>query len=150
MSSVSIYKFVDKDTYVIHPSQSVKFSGSYAIPPYFKEVGVGMQELMDRVLEALSFSKESAFPPLGDSKTRLKEFLKGVGVKTMKELHQNSIHLFLYTDINNSTLTFVPFENKGPKEGFSGYKEDMDVKVPFNSPKEELVKALELALSRCK
>ncbi|TRX35898.1 contact-dependent growth inhibition system immunity protein [Flavobacterium restrictum] len=145
--SVVIKRFLKDNKYIIHPNLVVKDSGSYAIPPYITEYNLNSTELLDKILYALEFSKEGG-RPVEDPKTRHQEFLKAMGVKTMKALHDNTINLSLY--VRDGIVVFVPWENKGSKEGFSGFKEDLTVKLPFNSPKEELVKALELALSRCK
>jgi hypothetical protein len=71
-----------------------------------------------------------------------------MGVKTMKALHDNTINMDVY--VKDNIITFMPWENKGSKEGFVGFKEDLTIKLPLDSPKEELLKALELTLSRCK
>lgn len=145
--SVVIKKFIKNNKYIIHPLLKVIDSGSYAIPPYITEYDLSPTELLDKILYALEFSKEGG-RPAEEPKVRVKEYLKGMGVKTMKALYDSSISLDVY--LKGDIITFTPWENKGSKEGFSGFKEDLTVKLPFNSPKEELVKALELTLSRCK
>ena len=147
IKSISIIKILKEDKYILHPELIVKDSGSYAIPPYIIEYNLSTEELLDKVLYVLEFSKEGS-RPIEEPKVRVKEYLKGMGFKTMKALYDGTINLSLY--IKDDIITFMPWENKGAKEGFSGFKEDLTVKLPFNSPKEELVKALELSLSRCK
>ncbi len=145
--SAVLKKNLKDNKYIIHPNLIVRDSGSYAIPPYITEYDLNSTELLDKILYALEFSKEGG-RPVEDPKIRVKEYLKGMGFKTMKALYENTINLSLY--VRDGIITFTPWENKGSKEGFSGFKEDLTVKLPFNSPKEKLVKALELALSRCK
>lgn len=148
MKSVSVLQFNKTGSYVIHPFQGVKDNASFAIPPYIKMSNVSLGDLVDKILETLEYSKSSLYPPDGTPQSRMKEYLKGVGVKSMKELHQDSIYLDVFCD--NDVLEFIPSQNLGSKGGFGGYKENLDVKVSSEAPKEELVKALELALSRCK
>jgi hypothetical protein len=145
--SISIIKILKEDKYILHPELIVKDSGSYAIPPYITEYNLSIEELLDKVLYVLEFSKVGN-RPTEEPKVRVKEYLKGMGFKTMKALYDGTINLSLY--IKDDIITFMPWKNEGSKEGFSGFKEDLTIKLPFNSPKEELVKALELALSRCK
>ncbi|WP_237732410.1 contact-dependent growth inhibition system immunity protein [Flavobacterium sp. UGB4466] len=145
--SVVLKKFKKDNRYVLHPNLIVKDSGSFAIAPYIIEHNLNYDELLDKVLYALEFSTEGE-QPLEDHKTRLSEYLKGIGVKTIKALHDNSINLSLY--VRDGIINFVPWENMGSKRGFVGYSDDLTVRLPFDSSKEELTKALELALSRCK
>jgi hypothetical protein len=146
VKSVIILKFLKTNRYVIHPELTVKDSGSYAIPPYVTEFDLSTEKLLDNVLYTLDFSKEGVLE-ITDSKIRVKEYLKGMGVKTLKDIYKDSFSLDVY--VKDNEIKFTPWKNKGAKEGFSGFEEDLSIKLPFNSPKEELVKALELALSRC-
>lgn len=145
--SVVLKKFLKDNKYIIHPNLVVKDSGSYAMPPYITEYNLNTSELLDKILYVLEFSKEGN-RPTEDPKTRHQEFLKAMGVKTMKALHDNTINLSLY--VRDGIIAFVPWKNEGSKKGFSGFSQDLTIKLPFNSPREELLKALELALSRCK
>lgn len=145
--SVVLKKFKKNNRYVIHPNLIVKDSGSFAIAPYIIEYDLNYDELLDKVLYALEFSKEGE-QPLEDNKTRLSEYLRGMEVKTIKDLHDNSINLSLY--VRDGIINFVPWENMGPKRGFVGYEDDQNVSLSFDSSREELIGALKLALSRCK
>lgn len=145
--SVMVVKFRKTNKYIIYPLLKVKDSASYAIPPYITEIDLSLAELFDKILYALDFSKEGP-KPVEDYKIRHQEFLKGMGVKTMKALHTDSINLDVY--LSDGIISFTPWENKGPKEGFDGFKEDLTIKLPFDSPKEHLIEALEITLSRCK
>ena len=146
LKSVVIKKFLRENRYVLHPNLIVKDSGSYAIAPYVIKYDLSTEELLNEILYVLNFSKEGS-RPLEDSKLRHAAYLKFMGVKSMKELHDNSINLSLY--VRDGILTFVPWENKGSKVGFDGFKEDLNVRLSFNSSLPELLSALELAISRC-
>lgn len=145
--SVVIKKFLKNNKYIIHPLLKVKDSASFAMPPYITEYDLNTEELLEKILYVLEFSKEGN-RPTEDPKTRHQEYLKAMGVKTMKALHDNIINMDVY--VKDNIITFMPWENKGSKEGFVGFKEDLTIKLPFDSPKDELLKALELTLSRCK
>lgn len=147
VKSAVITKFLKDNKYVVHPNLRVRGGGSVAITPYLIAHDLSTEELLEKILYALDFSKEGSAPD-GDRKSIQKEFLKGMEVKSMKELYDNSLCLSIY--VRDGIITFFPWLNQGAKGGFVSSKEDIDVKVPFDSPKEELVKALELALSRCK
>jgi hypothetical protein len=145
--SVVVKKFLSKNKYVIYPLLKVKDSGSFAIPPYIEGYDLCTEELFDKILHALTFSREEN-RLAEDSKVGTKEFLKAMGVKTMKALHEDTINLSIY--VKENVIEFMPWKNAGSKQGFIGFKENLSTKLPFNSPREELLKALELTLSRCR
>lgn len=147
IKSAVILKFLKTNRYVLYPKLIVKDSGSYAIPPYISEFDLSIEELLDKVLYVIEFSKEGS-EPKEDYKIRQKEFFKGIGVKNMKELHDDSITLSVY--IRDGFINFTSWENQGQKKGFVIPEEDFSIKLPFNSPREELIKALELTLLKCK
>lgn len=147
IKSVSIKIFSKDNKYIIYPHLKIKGFVSIASPPYFIDYNLSSSELLEKILSTLEFSKEIEERPK-DWKEFRAEYLKAIGVKTMKALHSGSISFDV--SIKDNIITFMPWENKGSKEGFVGFKEDLTIKLPLDSPKEELVKALELALSRCK
>ena len=146
IQSISVKKFLKTNRYVLYPNLFVKDSGSYAISPYISEFNLNTEELLDKILYTLKFSGEGS-EPKEDYKTRHKEFLKGIGVKNMKDLHDNSINLSVYT--RDEFINFTPWKNAGPKGGFVGFEEDLSIKLPIDSPRKKLIEALELTLSRC-
>ncbi|OXG05343.1 uncharacterized protein DUF1436 [Flavobacterium araucananum] len=147
IKSINIYKFTNGNKFILHPLLQIKGFISIASAPYLTEYNLSNTELLEKILYTLEFSKEILEKP-ENWKEFQKEFLKGMGVKTMKALHDGTINLGIY--IKDGIITFSPSQNKGSKEGFVGFKEDLKVSLPFDSPKKELEKALELALSRCK
>jgi hypothetical protein len=137
----------EEQKYIIHPINSMKSGGGSASSPFIQEYNLSSEDLLNIILNTLELSKENV-EKSNDLKTSQKEYLSSMGVKTMKALHDGTTYLSAY--IKDDIIVFTPWENKGAKEGFRGFKEDLTVKLPFDSPKEDLVKALELALSRCK
>jgi|SRR5690606_11329109 len=147
IKSVSI-KFFSKDNkYIIYPHLKIKGFVSIASPPYFIDYNLSPSELLEKILSMLEFSKEIEESPQ-DWKEFRAEYLKGIGLKTMKALHNGSISFDV--SVKDNVIIFTPWENKGLKEGFQGLGIDQNVSLPFNSSREELLKALELTLSRCK
>lgn len=144
--SVNIYKFEKDNKFILHPLLSVKDFASLATSPYLIEYDLSLEDLLEKIFYLLQYSKEGNRP--SDMKDFHKEFLKSIGVKTMKVLHNESILLGLF--VKEGIIHFCPSINKGTREGFSGVPIDQRVIIPINSSKEKLVKALELALSRCK
>lgn len=147
IKSINIYKFIKDNKIILHPLLQIKGFISIASAPFIMERNLSNAELLEKILYTLEFSKEILEKP-DNWKEFQKEFLKGMGVKTMKALHDGAINLGIY--VKDGAITFSPTQNKGSKEGFVGFKEDLKVSLPFDSPKTELEKALELALSRCK
>ncbi|WP_374505330.1 contact-dependent growth inhibition system immunity protein [Flavobacterium sp.] len=136
-----------EEKYIINPINSLKSGGGIASSPFIQEYNLSSEDLLNIILSTLELSKENV-EKSNDLKASQKEYLNSMGVKTMKALHDGTIYLSV--NVKDNIIMFTPWENKGAKEGFRGFKEDLIVKFPINSPKEELVKALELALSRCK
>lgn len=147
IKSVSIKNFPKSNKYIIYPQLKIKGFVSIASPPYFIDYNLSLSELLEKILNTLEFSKEIEERPKDWKKFR-EEYLKGIELKTMKALHDGSISFDVC--IKENIIEFMPWENKGVKEGFVGFKEDLTIKLPINSPREELLKALELTLSRCK
>lgn len=137
----------EEHKYIINPIHSLKSGGGAASPPFIHEYNLSSEELLEIVLQTLELSKENV-ERSNDLKALQKEYLSSMGVKTMKALHDGTIYLSV--NIKDNTIMFTPWENKGAKEGFRGFKEDLTVQLPFNSSKQDLVKALEVALLRCK
>jgi len=143
--SVSIYVFKDDNKFILHPDAKVKDWASIASPPYLILYDLSSEEVLEKMLYLLDLSKEGTRPP--DLKESQKEYLKSMGFKTMKALHTNSISLGVF--LKEGVLNFCPSINKGSRQGFYGVPLDQRVLVPLNSSKNELIKALELALERC-
>lgn len=147
IKSVSIIFFSKENKYIIHPQLKIKGFVSIASAPYLIEHNLSSSNLLEKILDTLEFSKEVDERPK-DWKEFRNEYLNGIGVKTMKALHNGSIGLDVF--VKDDMITFTPWENKGSKEGFVGFKEDLKVSLPFDSPKIKLEEALKLAMSRCK
>lgn len=143
---VDIILFKDKNKYIVHPFLIVKDSFNFTIPPFTSLENPSIRVLLDTVLYTLSFSKEGKRPE-GDLKKMEQEFLEGIGVKTMARLYKNSI--LLSVSANDTEIVFSAMHNKGSRHGFIGLEKDQNIIMSKDSSREELEKALELALSRC-
>ncbi|EHO07610.1 hypothetical protein HMPREF9714_01315 [Myroides odoratimimus CCUG 12901] len=143
---VDIILFKDKNKYIVHPFLIVKDSFNFTIPPFTSLENPSIRVLLDTVLYTLSFSKEGKRPE-GDLKKMEQEFLEGIGVKTMAKLYKNSI--LLSVSANDTEIVFSAMHNKGSRHGFIGLEKDENIIMSKDSSREELEKALELALSRC-
>ncbi|MEK6508752.1 contact-dependent growth inhibition system immunity protein [Myroides sp. C4067] len=143
---VDIILFKDKNKYIVYPFLIVKDSFNFTIPPFTSLENPSIRVLLDTVLYTLSFSKEGKRPE-GDLKKMEQEFLEGIGVKTMAKLYKNSI--LLSVSANDTEIVFSAMHNKGSRHGFIGLEKDENIIMSKDSSREELEKALELALSRC-
>ncbi|WP_347053496.1 contact-dependent growth inhibition system immunity protein [Flavobacterium olei] len=137
----------EEQKYIINPIHSIKGGGGYASQPYIKEYKLSLDQLLNLILKILDLSMENTERPT-DFKALQKEYLNSMGVKTMKALHDGSI--YLSANIKDNVITFTPWENKGAKEGFRGFKEDKSVQLSLNSSEEKLIEALETAIARCR
>ena len=137
----------EEQKYTIYPIDTMKSGGGSASTPVINDYNLSSQNLLEKILNILEFSRDNV-EKSNDWKDFQKEYLKSMGVKTIKALHDGAIYLSV--NVRNSTITFTPWKNEGYKKGFSGFEEDLTIKLPFDSAREELVCALELTVSRCK
>lgn len=143
--SVNIYKFKKENKFILHPLLSIKNFASLATFPYLIEYNLTLEDLLEKIFYLLQYSKDGNRP--SDMKKFHKEFLSDMGMKTMKVLHSDSILLGLF--VKDEIIHFCPTINKGTREGFSGVPIEQRVLISIKSTKEDLLKALEIALSRC-
>ena len=130
--------------FIIHPVNTLKGGGGIASPPYMIEENLTCEEVAQKLLSALEQSIIDAPRPL-DWKAWQKHHLKSMGVRSMKELHDGSINIGVFT--KNDSYYISPSINKGPKEGFHGATKDRII-IPLESTLEELKTALEEAFAK--
>lgn len=130
---------------IVNPTNTMQGGGGIDSGPYFVDFELSSSDLLERILDALNLSKENV-PKPEDMKIYQKEYLKGIGVKSLKDLYNNSIMLSIHA--KDDILTFSPLENIGGRKGFVGTNER--VSFPIDIPKDSMIEKLELALSRCK
>jgi len=143
MKSAGIIKF-NTGKIVLYPEYRVKDSASYASEPYIIGQNLDYKEIAEKLLETLEYSIDDAPRPL-DWKIVKSNYLKGIGVKTMKALHNGSVNVSVFTREGNYYIN--PTVNKGSRQGFQGTKED--IIIPLSSNIEELGLALEEAFNKC-
>lgn len=146
MKRASIIKFIDDNKYVLYPIDTLKGGGGRASKPYHIEYDITYGKLASELKGILEHSYEDVISVL-DSKTHKKEYLKGIGVKTMKELHTNSLNVGIF--IKDEKYFISPSTNKGTRQGFHG-KIDERIIIPITSTIEELGLALEKAFEKSK
>ena len=129
---------------VIHPINTLKGGGGIASPPYMIEENITYADIAKKLISALEYSITDAPRPL-DWKAWQKHYLKSIGVKTMKELHDGSLNVGVFTKDGNYYIS--PSINMGSKQGFQGAVKDRIV-IPLNSSIDELAKALEEAFAK--
>lgn len=142
VKSASIYRF-KTGKIVLHPKNRVKDSASYASGPYIIEQDLTYKEIAEKLLQTLEHSIDDAPQPL-DWKMIQKNHLNSMGVKTKKDLHDNSLYVSVFT--KDGDYNIQPYINKGSKQGFYGTKER--IMIPTNSSIEELATALEEAFNK--
>jgi len=147
MKSASIYKL--KNGYIIHSSSKTTAGFWISDEPYFKLGNdATIEEVVNKVLLALQSSKNGIIAPI-DSRGTTKEFLKLIGLKSLKELHENSVKYCSVSLINN-TIIFGPSKHaEHSRNGFLYKPENESVRVPFNANFEQIGNALADAFSKC-
>jgi len=147
MNLANIIKFITKKKYIIYPVNNTIDAGGIASEPYIiLDDTVSFLELAKTVLNALKESKLDVKRP-DDWKEFRKQYLKSMQVRTMKELHKDSISLGVLK--RDGVIRFSPTKNMGSRKGFQYSKSLSPVELLENSSIEEIAKALEEALLRC-
>lgn len=136
-------KSIDKK-YIINSVNTLLSGGGIASEPYMMEEQLSSEELLDKIKIALEASKDGVERTDNGSQ---KDFLKKIGFKSMKDLHDGTIYLSIL--LRDNVLTFMPRKNAGPKEGFVDFKGGEDISIPFDSSEATLISALEKALNQC-
>lgn len=147
MNLANIIKLSNKNRYIVYPINNTIDAGGVASEPYvFLDETISYLELAKEVLKALDESKLNVECP-NDWKEFRKNYLKSMEIKTMKELHKNSISLGVLK--RDGILKFSPTKNMGSRQGFQYSKSLSSVELPEDSSIEKIAEALKEALSRC-
>jgi len=145
IKSAGIYQFKNDNKIIIYPVMQVKDWSGLPSPPYLINYDLSFEEILDELLFVLDLSKEVERP--ADKKESQKDFLKALGLKTFKALHDNSISLSIY--LKDELISFCPTINLGSMKGYHLLPLTQRVVIPFVAPKKVMADALEIALSRC-
>lgn len=147
MQSVSVLKFQKRKEFVIYPTSMMVEGGSIPTSPYiFISEEIPLINLVSKLLETLDFSK-TGIKYISDRKKIKDDFLKSVKVKSMKSLHDDTVHLSVI--LKNGMLSFHPTKNLGSRKGFHFTKDLKPNEIRLESSKEDIVDAFKESLSRC-
>ncbi len=144
MKRASILKFTQDNKFVLYPINTLEGGGGRASSPYTIEKNLTYLELAKSLIDTLGHSIIDA-PRILDGNAARKHHLKSVGVKTMKELHNGTLNIGIFT--KNGKYYISPSVNKGSKGGFSGSIKDRII-IPESSSTEELATALKEAFAK--
>jgi len=145
IKSIQIYRFNDDKKFILHPTAQVKDYASIPTPPFLTFYNLSTEDLLEEILNLLNLVVEAERP--SDMNEFQKNLLKSLGLKTFKALHHNSISLTVF--LKEGLINLCPTKNLGSRKGFYGVPLNERVVIPFDSPKDEYLKALELALEKC-
>ncbi len=143
MKYANIYK---KDDFIImHPESQTVMGVFLAQAPYIKiSVDDTPEKLITSLFECLEASKENILHP---EKWGGDFFLKSIGIKTNKALHQNSLCCSVL--MSKGLLEFIPTVNMGAIDGFAEKKEEKIV-VDAMETKSIIYESLEKAFELCR
>lgn len=148
MNLADIIKHSDKKKIIIYPLNVTNNAGSIASEPFvFLDDTVSNVELAETLLKVLKKSKLNVERPK-DWREFRKNYLKSLKVKTMNELHTNSINVGVIK--KNGILELSPTRNMGSRKGFEYSKNMPPIKLSAESTVEEIGEALEEVLSQCR
>ena len=144
MKRASIIKFSKENKFVLYPINTLVGGGGKASSPFVVEENVGYDKVAESLLEVLEKSIVDAPRPL-DNKAWQKHYLKSIGVKSLKELHDGKLNVGVFVKDGNYYIS--PTNNKGPKQGFQGSVENRII-VPTSLELHELANVLETAFEK--
>ena len=147
----AIYK-ISKKGYLLHADRKAVSGFRLAWEPFIRisENDFTAYVMANAIKEVIKASENGERVP--DPKNwseNSKQFLKNMGLKSSKELYAiTTKHCGI--DKENDNILFTPSKPaEKPDEGFLYKKKDEAIRVPDIASDEEIVSALELALSRC-
>lgn len=114
VKKASIFKL--PDYYIVHSSNTTTVGYSIASEPYLRvKINAPLSDITEAVIKALNDSKTGVYDNARKDDTT--EYLGYMGFKSMKELHKNSIHCFVYE--KEDKIYFLPTVNSGSRQGFT-------------------------------
>ncbi len=150
MKTASIYKIPNRGYIVFGKSKPV--SGfRVASEPYFNisETEANADLIGNAIKASLCNDDNKRIPDPKDWKQSGKDFLKQIGLKTMKEL-DNHLNKYVTIAEDGLQITFTPSRPaEKPHKGFLHKDESESVSIKYRAANQEIIVALELAFSKC-
>lgn len=148
----AIYK-INKKGYLLHADRKAVSGFRLAWEPFIRipESDFTANTMAYAIKEVIKASEnEERVPNPKNWLENGKQFLKNTGLKSLKELDATSTK---YCGIGkgHNNIVFTPTKHaEAPDKGFvNKSKNEPNITVPFSASDEEIVQALELALSKC-
>ena len=148
MRKASIYK--KTETYIIHGQSKAASGFNVASTPYFNIplAQANTDKIVHAIKESLCNDDSKRVPDPQDFREFEKEYLKSIGVRSMKELESNSQFVLICN--NGQVLTFIPSYLIGkPGKGFYFKNKSETVQIDSDASDRDIMAALTLAFDKC-
>ena len=122
-----------------------------ASAPYFNisKVDANPDVIVDAIKGSLCNDDDTIVPNPTDFKQSGKDFLKNIGLKSMRELDDRSNKYVSIKD-DGIQITFTPLRPADkPDKGFVNFKNSESFAVSLTASNQEIMEAYESALSKC-
>ena len=150
MKTASIYKIPNKGYIVFGKSKTV--SGfRVASEPYFNiaETEANADLIGNAIKASLCNDDNKRIPDPKNWKQSGKDFLKKIGLKTMKELDA-PLNEYVTIAEDGLQITFTPSRPaEKPDKGFLYKDKSESVSIHYRATNQKIIEALELAFSKC-
>ena len=150
MKTASIYKLPNKG-YIVYGESKTVSGLRVASEPYFNisETEANADLIGHAIKASLCNDDNKRIPDPKDWKQSGKDFLKKIGLKTMKEL-DNHLNKNMSIKEDGVQMTFTPSRPaKKPDKGFLYKNKSESVSINYRATNQEIIEALELAFSKC-
>jgi hypothetical protein len=151
MPTAAIYK-IDNKKYLLHSNRKAVSGFSLASEPFIQVAtnNADANTIADAIKAVLNNDDNKRIPDPKNWGEFNKNFLQKAGVKSTKELNKSAT---IYCGIRkeNDSIIFTPTKHaEKPDEGFvNKNKNEPDIIVSYSASNQEILLALELALSKC-
>lgn len=151
MPSAAIYK-IHKKGYLLHANRKAVSGFSLASEPFIQvtEGNANENAIADAIKAVLNNKDTKRVPNPKNWGAQSKEFLRKTGLKSLKELNASTtMHCGIRKE--NGSIVFTPTKHaEKPDEGFvNKSKDEPNIIVPDTASNQDIIKALELAFSKC-
>ncbi len=146
MRTADIYFFEKKNKYLIHGLSKIKMGASIASEPFiWIDANTGIEKVIQQILAVLE-TNQILLPNPVNWESHSKDFLKKIGLRSIKDLHNNVKNIGILE--KDGKIFFTPMKNLGSKLGYVNVDEKV-FDVEKNASISEIASVLLNSLAKC-
>ena len=149
MGSAAVYKRYKKD-YIIHGYVKTQSGFRIASAPFFNipSAQVNVSVIVEAIKNALRNNDELRVPTPKDWQQSKRDFLKNIGLKSLKEL-ENASTQHISVQAKDQKIIFTPSQPATNYKGFLYKNKTLAIEVSIAASDDAIIEALEQVFDRC-